>query len=1101
MEASPPPRMPGDDGSLQGTPSSSREQFRRYRKRRSAAGLFADQETPRSPLSVGGFTPDFSNMSKSSEKLRQQRWEPSVEDDLKTPKISRKLFSGAETGGGIADLADGMRGQTPVLQQKLTPRSTPKSSPFVLKTVKKESVEMEEESTDSAEESFSRFATILDTTLQGHLSFPELMLQCEGICRELADSVREEATDRHRVTEDRLMRQKAHMLHGEAASWALLWHLFGKDSEDMYIDDDDLTPSTSQQEACEFINSDQNAQLCLRVVQWLEAQASKELDYEKKHKGWYAGSYGQKLGIWRHTQRAIRKKGEQGSLVQHLDPDAPSREQARLHSEDEKLEESLLEDVWKLLLAGRLEEAQDLCRSAGQAWRAASLGGCGELGPSPSVEAWQTKGRDWSLQAVELESGPGYQRRLWKWACYFASEKIGGSADESKYEAAIFAAQCGNVKRMLPVCYTWEAACWALVRSWLDVQVDFELARLHGLDLTEDSSAGSGNFSTEYAGTPDAWPQPVVDQQPRDLSALFQKLISGDLVHDNVHRGSKDQQRLIQMDLMLGDIGHLLDLLRAWITPPHDSRDNIRLHGHPQMIRFGAHLVLALRHLLTDELKENFREKLWFVGDLILNTYAIFLFTQRREDLVGVYASQLAPHLCVELYVHMMDLRENESVPVKYKIFRSAMEYLPFFPDGDTKKGSFSDILSRVLNKSRDIRPGLHHPVKAEATGGVQYQTSQNAHAVQWLCFTPPSGIPNADVLRAELLARALDYSNLLFREFSLISLWRTTEMPVGAHVLLGHLAEPLNQPTDILASLEKHRVQENLQEFEDWREYYTFDALYRTWLKIDHANVEVPPAELSMEEKQRAASSAQQALDAASTLLQRNNGLWLAGGDDMTEEEHFDSEWLELRCTCALTSSAGSLVPDATVCTALTDALHYCGADIGVQRQLTVDVSINTKDGSLVDIVLGCLSVKGDGLSAITEYDGGLLASIMAYAVKGELPHFRVGLVLEVLRLDTFFVDGDRSQRVQAVYISQGLCRRCCLPELILRCMEMKSALASARGPVDEDSFDLLELVASKEFELYCLFSQRQLQELLQFERSARISSMEYLEKELQLS
>lgn len=45
-----------------------------------------------------------------------------------------------------------------------------------------------------------------------------------------------------------------------------------------------------------------------------------------------------------------------------------------------------------------------------------------------------------------------------------------------------------------------------------------------------------------------------------------------------------------------------------------------RLHGHPQMIRFGAHLVLALRHILTDDLKEHFREKLWFVGDLILNT-------------------------------------------------------------------------------------------------------------------------------------------------------------------------------------------------------------------------------------------------------------------------------------------------------------------------------------------------------------------------------------------------------------------------------------------------------------------------------------------------
>ena len=39
----------------------------------------------------------------------------------------------------------------------------------------------------------------------------------------------------------------------------------------------------------------------------------------------------------------------------------------------------------------------------------------------------------------------------------------------------------------------------------------------------------------------------------------------------------------------------------------------------------------------------------------ILDTYAIFLFSQRHEELVGVYASQLAPYLYLELYVHMME--------------------------------------------------------------------------------------------------------------------------------------------------------------------------------------------------------------------------------------------------------------------------------------------------------------------------------------------------------------------------------------------------------------------------------------------------------------
>lgn len=44
----------------------------------------------------------------------------------------------------------------------------------------------------------------------------------------------------------------------------------------------------------------------------------------------------------------------------------------------------------------------------------------------------------------------------------------------------------------------------------------------------------------------------------------------------------------------------------------------------------------------------------------------------------------------------------------------------------------------------------------------------------------------------------------------------------------------------------------------------------------------------------------------------------------------------------------------------------------------------------------------------------------------------------------------------------------------------QVRAALASGGGDgghVDDDSFDLLELVASKEFELYRLFSQRQLQ------------------------
>ena len=42
-----------------------------------------------------------------------------------------------------------------------------------------------------------------------------------------------------------------------------------------------------------------------------------------------------------------------------------------------------------------------------------------------------------------------------------------------------------------------------------------------------------------------------------------------------------------------------------------------RPHGDPHMIKFGAHVVLVLRYMLADEIKD--REKLSNVGDLILH--------------------------------------------------------------------------------------------------------------------------------------------------------------------------------------------------------------------------------------------------------------------------------------------------------------------------------------------------------------------------------------------------------------------------------------------------------------------------------------------------
>ncbi|KAK4267216.1 hypothetical protein QN277_024028 [Acacia crassicarpa] len=50
--------------------------------------------------------------------------------------------------------------------------------------------------------------------------------------------------------------------------------------------------------------------------------------------------------------------------------------------------------------------------------------------------------------------------------------------------------------------------------------------------------------------------------------------------------------------------------------------------------------------------------------------------------------------------------------------------------------------------------------------------------------------------------------------------------MPIGAHTILGFLAEPLKQHSETLD--EDYNVSEDLREFQDWSVHYSCDATYR---------------------------------------------------------------------------------------------------------------------------------------------------------------------------------------------------------------------------------------------------------------------------------
>ncbi|KAL7204932.1 hypothetical protein ACSBR2_017951 [Camellia fascicularis] len=102
------------------------------------------------------------------------------------------------------------------------------------------------------------------------------------------------------------------------------------------------------------------------------------------------------------------------------------------------------------------------------------------------------------------------------------------------------------------------SACWAMAKSWLDVQVDLELARLQpgGMDQFKtyedaiDRSHGQGDGVSPSTVGPENWPLQVLNQQPRHLSALLQKLHSSDSVHEAITQECKEQHRQIEEHLL-----------------------------------------------------------------------------------------------------------------------------------------------------------------------------------------------------------------------------------------------------------------------------------------------------------------------------------------------------------------------------------------------------------------------------------------------------------------------------------------------------------------------------------------------------------------------
>lgn len=128
--------------------------------------------------------------------------------------------------------------------------------------------------------------------------------------------------------------------------------------------------------------------------------------------------------------------------------DFPQLSGGSLEEVEQRAESRLSLEIFRLVRAGRLEEAEDICRRVGQPWRAASLGG-GKLGYELSGNGVR-----------------GYARKTWRMAASaFATSSNPGV---TPHERAVYGILAGVLEPVLAVASSYEDQAWARLSVLLD---------------------------------------------------------------------------------------------------------------------------------------------------------------------------------------------------------------------------------------------------------------------------------------------------------------------------------------------------------------------------------------------------------------------------------------------------------------------------------------------------------------------------------------------------------------------------------------------------------------------------------------------------------
>lgn len=316
-----------------------------------------------------------------------------------------------------------------------------------------------------------------------------------------------------------------------------------------------------------------------------------------------------------------RREDDKEPLVSQMDPDAPTRENAKLATLDEYHEEAAWRICWEMLRRGmQPEDIRTWWSDRKESWRTALLIGSTNQSDQRTKSSW--------LRMMNIASNSEYINR-----CQIVSEK---KPARGYYEQAVYGILSGNHGVTEKTWETMDDALFSYFNSGLIERWRLFLAA-HRRRIQDPKAAGYQPAPSSLSALRD-YLELTIQEDLRNEGYTPQKYIEAAIMGQNF------QQFFVNQGHSAAQVAHVANqsasLMAKDTSTVHIDVARTAAQDH-DAVRIIAHLQLILRYL--GFLDKTYRQNPYQMDNNIVN-YIGFLERDSKYNLLPLYASQLEVH-------------------------------------------------------------------------------------------------------------------------------------------------------------------------------------------------------------------------------------------------------------------------------------------------------------------------------------------------------------------------------------------------------------------------------------------------------------------------